>query len=155
MNKATVPARPYLFLPHHCHWLAPFLPFEALLDLPFNFFQMFHFLSSCRSLPQAVLCPLSSVQSLSRVWLFATPWTAARQASLSITNYQTLLNSCPSSQWCHPTISSTVVPFSFHLQSFPTSGSFLVSQFFQSGDKVLEFQLQHQSFQWIFRSDLL
>ena len=62
-----IPARPYLFLPHHCHWLAPFLPFEALLDLPFNFFQMFHFLSSCRSLPQAVLCPLSSVQSLSRV----------------------------------------------------------------------------------------
>ena len=95
MNKATVPARPYLFLPHHCHWLAPFLPFEALLDLPFNFFQMFHFLSSCRSLPQAVLCPLSSVQSLSRVWLFATPWTAARQASMSITDSQSLLRLMP------------------------------------------------------------
>ena len=39
-------------------------------------------------------------------------------------------NSCPSSQWCHPTISSSVIPFPFLLQSFPTSGSFLMSQFF-------------------------
>ena len=39
-------------------------------------------------------------------------------------------NSCPSSWWCHPTISSSVIPFSFCLQSFPTSGSFPVSQFF-------------------------
>ena len=42
-------------------------------------------------------------------------------------------NSCPSSQWCHPTISSSVVPFSSHLQSFPASGSFPMSQFFASG----------------------
>ena len=42
-------------------------------------------------------------------------------------------NSCPSSQWCHPTISSSVVPFSSRLQSFPTSGSFLMSQLFASG----------------------
>ena len=67
-------------------------------------------------------------------------------------------NSCPLSQWCHPTISSSVVPFSSHLQSFPASGSFPMSQFFTSGDQsigVLEFQLQHQSFQWIFRTDFL
>ena len=62
-------------------------------------------------------------------------------------------NLCPLSQWCHPTISSSVVPFSSRLQSFPASGSFQVSQFFVSGAKVLEFQLQHQSFQWIFRTD--
>ena len=42
-------------------------------------------------------------------------------------------NSCPSSQWCHPTISSSVVPFSSHLQSFPASGSFRMSHWFQSG----------------------
>ena len=42
-------------------------------------------------------------------------------------------NSCPSSQWCHPSISSSVVSFSPCLQSFPTSGSFPVSQFFASG----------------------
>ena len=41
-------------------------------------------------------------------------------------------NSCPLSQWCHPTISSSVIPFS-HLQSFPASGSFPVSQLFTSG----------------------
>ena len=49
---------------------------------------------------------LSSVQSLSRVRLFVTPCTAARQASLSITNSWSLLNSCPSSRWCHPAVSS-------------------------------------------------
>ena len=42
-------------------------------------------------------------------------------------------NSCPSSQWCHPTISSSVVPFSPCLQSFPASGSFPMSPFFASG----------------------
>ena len=45
----------------------------------------------------------------------------------------TCSNSCPSSQWCHPTISSSVVPFSSCLQSFPASGSFPMSQFFASG----------------------
>ena len=43
-------------------------------------------------------------------------------------------NSCPSSQWCHPTISYSVIPFSSHLQSFPASGSFPVSQFFTWGN---------------------
>ena len=74
---------------------------------------------------------VSSVQSLSRVQLFVTPWTAARQASLSITNSWSLLK-LMSSQWCHPTISSSFIPF-FHLQSFPASGSFQMSQFFASG----------------------
>ena len=42
-------------------------------------------------------------------------------------------NSCPLSRWCHPTVSSSVVPFSSHLQSFPASGSFLKSQFLTAG----------------------
>ena len=41
-------------------------------------------------------------------------------------------HSCPLNKWCHPTISSSVIPFS-HLQSFPTSGSFTMSQVFESG----------------------
>ena len=45
-------------------------------------------------------------------------------------------NSCPLSRWCHPNISSSIVPFS-HLQSFPTSGSFLVSQFFASASQSI------------------
>ena len=46
-------------------------------------------------------------------------------------------DSCPLSLWCHPTISSSVVPFSSHLQSFPESGSFQMSQFFASGDQSI------------------
>ena len=46
-------------------------------------------------------------------------------------------NSCPSSQWCHPTISFPVISFSSCLQSFPASGSFLISQFFASGDQTI------------------
>jgi len=47
-------------------------------------------------------------------------------------------NSCSSSRWCHPTISSSVVPFSSHFQSFPALGSFLMSQFFPSGGQSIE-----------------
>ena len=75
-------------------------------------------------------------------------------------------NSCPLSWWYHPTISSSVVPFSSRLQSFPASWSFQMSQvaiwnghlrwpFGASGGQVLQLQLQHQSFQWIFRTDFL
>ena len=46
-------------------------------------------------------------------------------------------NSCPSHQWCHPTISSSVVSFSSRLQSFPVSGSFPMSRFFASGGQSI------------------
>ena len=73
---------------------------------------------------------LSSIQLLSRVWLFATPWIAACQASLSITNSRSLPKPCPSSRWCHPAISSSVVPFSSCPQPLPASESFPMSQLF-------------------------
>ena len=71
--------------------------------------------------------------------LLRGPWTAAHQASLSITSSQSLLipYSCPLSQWCHPTISSSIFPFFSCLQSFPASGSFPVSQFFTSGGQSI------------------
>ena len=50
----------------------------------------------------------------------------------------TYSNSCPSSRWCQPTISSSVVPFSSYLQSFPASGSFPMSQFFTSSGQSIE-----------------
>ena len=62
-------------------------------------------------------------------------------------------NSCSLSQWCHPTISSSVVPFSSCLQSFPASQSYQMSQLFTSGGQNIEFQLQHQSFQRTPRTD--
>ena len=62
-------------------------------------------------------------------------------------------NSCLSSWQCHPTISSSVVPFTSCFQSFPTSGSFPVTQFFISGGKSIgaSEQGKHQSFQWVLR----
>ena len=75
----------------------------------------------------------SSVQSLSHIWLFATPWTAALQASLSTANSWSLLKLMSIESVMHPTISSSVMPFSSYLQSFPASGSFPMSQFFTSG----------------------
>ena len=97
----------------------------------------------------------SSVQSLSGVRLFVTPWTAACQPSLSITNSQSLpkLMSVelvmPSNHLilCHP-------PSSL-LQFFPASRSFKWVSPSHHEVKVLEFQLQHQSFQWTLRTDLL
>ena len=60
----------------------------------------------------------------------------ARLACLSPTP-RAYSNSCPSRRWCHPTIWSSVVPFSSHLQSFPASGSFPMSQFFASGGQSI------------------
>ena len=79
----------------------------------------------------------TSVQSLSRVQLFVTPWTTAHQASLSITNSRVHPNPCPLSWWCHPTILSSVFPFSPWPQSFPASGSFQRSQLFTSGGQSI------------------
>ena len=75
----------------------------------------------------------SSIQSLSHVPLFANPWAAACQAFLSITNSWSLPKLMPIESVMHPTISSSVVPFSSHLQSFPALGSFQMSQLFASG----------------------
>ena len=77
------------------------------------------------------------VQSLSRVWLFETPWTAACQTSLSFTISRSLLgDSYPLSQWCCLTISSSTALFSFCLQYFPASRSFPMSWLFTSGQSI-------------------
>ena len=68
------------------------------------------------SVSTVIQLQFSSVQSL-----FVTPWIAARQASLSITNSHVHSNLCLSSRWCHPTISSSVIPFSSCPQSLPAS----------------------------------
>ena len=78
-----------------------------------------------------------AVQLLSRVQLLVTPWAAACQASLSITNSRAYSNSCPLHWWCHPTISASVVPFSSCLQSSPASVSFQMSHFFTSGGQSI------------------
>ena len=88
-------------------------------------------------------CSINLVQSLSHVRLFVTPWITARQASLSITNSQSFQPSLPL---------SSPFPPAFNLSQH--QGLFKwVNSLYQVA-KVLEFQLQHQSFQWIFRTDL-
>ena len=75
----------------------------------------------------------SSVQSLSSVWLFATPWTAARQASLSITNSQRLLKLMSIKLVMPSNHFILCCPFSSCLQSFPAPGSFPMTGLFASG----------------------
>ena len=98
---------------------------------------------------------ISSVQSLSHVWLFVTPWTTARQASLSIINSQ----SSPKLMFIE-----SVMPCNLLILSSPCLPALNLSQqqsLFKRVSsshqvaKVLEFQLQHQSFQWTPRTDLL
>ena len=81
---------------------------------------------------------ISAVQVLSHIRLFAASWTAACQASLSITNCQSSLKLMSIESVMISTISSFGVPFSSHLQSFPASGSFQMSQFFASGGQILK-----------------
>ena len=64
-------------------------------------------------------------------------------------------NSCPLSWWCHQTISSSVIPFSSHLQFSQHQGLFKWVSSSHQVAKVLQFQFQHQSFQWICRTDFL
>ena len=87
-------------------------------------------ISKANSLP----ITFSSVQSFSCVRLFVTAWITAGQASLSITNSPSLTKLMSLSQWCHPAISSSVIPFASCLQSFPASGSFQMSQLLASVD---------------------
>ena len=75
----------------------------------------------------------SSVQLLSHVHFLAIPWTAVPRLPCPSPTPGVYSNSCPLSQWCHPTISSSVIPFSTCLQSFLASGSFPMSQLFASG----------------------
>ena len=75
----------------------------------------------------------SSDQLLSHVRLFATPWLQHTRPSCPSPTPRVHPNPCPSSWWCHPAISSSVVPFSSCSQSFPASGSFPMSQLFAWG----------------------
>ena len=104
-----------------------------------------HSFDSCKNYSHK---PFFFVQSFSYFWLFATHGLQPARICCPSPSPRACSNSCPLSWWYHPTISSSVVPFSSCLQSFPASGSFLMSQVFESGGQVLELQLQHQSFQW-------
>ena len=96
-------------------------------------------------LPYDTLIPLlgiypiqfSSVQLLSHVQLLQPHGLQHSRPPYPSPTPGAYSNSCPSHQWCHPTILSPVVPFSFCLQSFPASGSLQMSQFFVSGGQSI------------------
>ena len=141
-----------------CLWICPLevvslLPFMAKLKMFFSSLLPVLPSGKCLSLIKSLFpgSQFSSVELLSRVWLLVTPWTATCQASLSFTNSGACSKSCPSSWWCHPTISSSVIPFSSCLQSFPASGSFLMSRLFASGGQSIG--ASASVLQWIFRID--
>ena len=106
---------------------------------------------SMHSLPSLLLLFSHSVTSDS-LWPHGLQYTSLLCPSLSL---RICSNSCPLSWWCHPTISSSFAPFSSCPQSFPASGSFPISLSSHQVAKLLELQLQHQSFQWIFKDDFL
>ena len=81
----------------------------------------------------AICIHLVQFTSVAHVWLFETPWIAARHATLLTTNSQGLLKLMSIELVMPSCNSSSVIPFSSHLQSFPASGSFPMSQFFTSG----------------------
>ena len=78
----------------------------------------------------------SSVQSLNHIQLFVTPRLQHSRLLCPSQTPRVYSNSCPWSWWCHPNISSSVIPFS-RLQSFPASGSFPMGQFFASGSQSI------------------
>ena len=108
----------------------------------------------CPSFPNKILD--MHVCALSRVWLFTTPWTTAHLASLSFTISWSLFKFMPIELVMPSNHLILVAPFSSCPQSSPVyQGLFQwVSSSYQVA-KVLELQLQHQSFQWIFRVDFL
>ena len=118
------------------YFISLFLPHGLILSFLSTWIKL------CERLVSTVMCissyPFCSVPSLSHVRLFETPWTAAHQTSLSIINSQSLLklmsieSVMPSNHLtlCHPLLLS-------RLQSFPTSGSFQMSQPFASGGQSI------------------
>ena len=96
-------------------------------------------------LPRPVTClvlwkpsvQFSAVQSRSRVRLFSTHELHPARPPCPSPMSRVYSNLCPLSQWCHPTVSSSVIPFSSHLQSFPASESFPMSQLFTAGGQSI------------------
>ena len=125
-----------------CICWSQILNLYLLPPLPFFFYLYINFLATvckpCEDRAFCLFCSLLYFQfSHSVVSDSVTPWTAACQASLSITNSRSLLKFMSISRWCHLTVSSSVIPFSSCLQSFPASESFPMSWSFASGGQSI------------------
>ena len=83
-------------------------------------------------------CNFRSVQLLSHVHSLQPHGLQHARLPCPLPTPRACSNSCPLSRWCHPTVSSSVIPFSSCLQSFPASGSFPMSQLFPLGGQIIE-----------------
>ena len=139
-------ARPYLGFPRQEHWSGLPLPSPDFFTTKWVFsnthFKSFwliiflsYFINRFIIFKKCLLEATSDfvvVQSHSCIWLFRIPWTAAQQASLSLTISWSLPKL---HRWYHPAISSSDALFSFCPQSSPASGTYLMSRLFSSGDQ--------------------
>ena len=135
----------FLFLGRMQAALNPFLPlsgsFKGIFFF-FFFFLAFPFWYFIVQFSHSVMSDSLRPHGLQHAWL---PCPSPTPGAYS--------NSCPSNWWYHPTISSSVIPFSSCLQYFPALGSFPVSQFFTSGGQSIGVSASALSFQWIFRAN--
>ena len=124
-------------------------------SISYDFINIFLFIYTVLQILWKYQHQFSSVQLLSCVQLSAIPWTAAHQASLFITNSQ-MFYKLLSIEWGMPS-NHLILCRSLLLQpsNFPRTGIFQWVRCSHQMTKLLEFQLQHQSFQWIFRTDFL
>ena len=116
-----IPTPPSIIILLHSHslpWLFPTMFGLSPLQIALSLCSPVHYGHSVS--PHLSWEAVFVVQSLSHVQLFATPWTPANQASLSFTISRVCWNSCPLSQWCRPTISSSVTSFSSLPLIFPS-----------------------------------
>ena len=137
-----------------CHYHLPEILIFSVICSPFLSFQDYlYFLKFFRRLtdfPFICHCALLLgivvvVQTLRRVRLFASPWTAACQLPCHSLSPGVSSNSCPLSWWWHPTISSSVIPFSSCPQPFPASESLPIGWLFTSGGQSIGASAGHNS----------
>ena len=145
---------------HLCICLLPmyiFFPIKGLFSSCSFFFCIGLFVTDFKKVVLYILYILVTLQFSSSVVSDTLQTQGLQQARLPYPSATpgACSNSCPLSRWCHPTISSSVIPFSSCPHSFWASGSFQWVSSSHQVAKVLELQLQHQPFQWIFRTYLL
>ena len=134
----------------HCHYILE-THWKCRISVPIQTNRI----GTCIFPPRYPGYTFSSVYLLSHVRLFETPWTAARQVSPSITNSPSLLKTMSIESVMPSNHLILCCPLSSCLPSFPAWGLFKRVSSSHQVAKVLKFQLQHQSFQWIFRTDFL
>ena len=111
-----------------------------LFNIPLTWFHLYHVLPATPSHTQVLPTAPRVLSQFSHSAVSDSLWPRGLQHTrppCSSPAHRVHSNSCPLSRRCHPTTSSSVVPFSSHLQSFPASGSFPMSQFFTSGGQSI------------------